>query len=74
MWRVPSDLYKIKNPSLTIKDNEIKFAKSRRQAITAEGATFRFIRNKAKFKFVTKMFNLKCFLYIKAVRIFRIKS
>jgi hypothetical protein len=46
MWRIPSDLYKIKNPSLTIKENEIKFSKSRRQAITAEGATFRFIRSK----------------------------
>ena len=49
MWRVPSDLYKIKNPSLTIKNNEIKFSKSRRQAITAEGATFRFVRNKDLF-------------------------
>jgi len=49
MWRIPSDLYKIKNPSLEIKDNEIKLSKSRRQAITAEGATFRFIRNKDMF-------------------------
>jgi len=46
MWRIPSDLYKIRSPSLMLSGDLVEKRKSRRQTIVAEGASFRFIKEK----------------------------
>lgn len=46
MWRVPSDFYKIKSPSLELVGDTVKQMKYERQAIKVEGNSFRFIKDK----------------------------
>lgn len=49
MWRIPSDFYKIKSPSLGLVGDQVKLKKSKRQTIKVEGASFRFIKEKDHF-------------------------
>jgi hypothetical protein len=46
MWRIPSDFYKLKTPSLELIGHHVKQKKSRRQNIKAEGNSFRFITDR----------------------------
>ena len=46
MWRIPSDFYKIKTPSLELVGDVVKQRKSKRQTMKVEGASFRFIKDR----------------------------
>jgi hypothetical protein len=46
MWRIPSDFYKIKTPSMGLQGDTVERKKSSRQTIKVEGASFRFIKDK----------------------------
>jgi hypothetical protein len=49
MWRVPSDFYRIKTPSLDFEGDTVKYRKSDRQNIKVHGASFRFVRDKDQY-------------------------
>ena len=49
MWRIPSDFYKIKTPSLSLVGDQVKYQKSKRQTIRVEGASFRFVKERDDF-------------------------
>jgi len=46
MWRIPTDFYKIKSPSLGFDGDQLIIKKFNRQTIKVEGATFRFIKER----------------------------